>query len=353
MADPLIPIEYDRLRTGHILRATAANAVINTLIAVILYGIGYRDFVSTLIFSQCIGMSIFFANVAVLPLFRKVARPAYQVLFVIAAVAAGASFGTLLGALANGMNPLVFVRENFSYFAQIVFVGLFFGFVISYIFISLGVISGEKVKRLEAEKNGVEAELRLIQSQMEPHFLFNTLSNVLSLIDTDREQAKRMLESFTLFLRTSLLTARRRTIPLSQEWDIVRNYLRVFEVRMGDRLRYRLDLPDDLRDFPVPPLLVQPLVENAIKHGLEPSPKGGEITVSAVLDGALVRIIVVDSGMGVNESGPGNGISLENIRKRLSLVYGERARLLFEENAPKGIRVVVEIPHETDTSNHS
>lgn len=354
MADSLITVAYNHLKAGNILRSLGINVVANTLIAVLLNAIGYGNgFTVTLIFSQCIGMSIYFANLAVLPLFRKVSRPFHQVVLVMAAVLVGASFGTLFGALVNGISPLRFLREYFPYFAQIVLIGLFFGLLISYIYISLGVISGEKVRRLEAEKNSVEAEFRLLQSQMEPHFLFNTLSNVLSLIDTDREKAKRMLESFTLFLRTSLLTARSRTVPLSQEWEIVRNYLRVFEVRMGDRLRYSLELAEKLRDFPVPPLLVQPLVENAIKHGLEPAPEGGELSVRAVLDGPVVRIFVVDSGIGLSESGPGNGIGLDNIRKRLDLAYHGRGRLLIEENEPRGMRVVIEIPYEADTGSHS
>jgi LytS/YehU family sensor histidine kinase len=133
----------------------------------------------------------------------------------------------------------------------------------------------------------------------------------------------------------------------------VKNYLDIFTVRMGDRLHYRIDVPDSLRDFRIPPLLVQPLVENAVKHGLEPSLSGGEVLVQGRRNGDSVMISVIDSGKGMNELSPGNGIGLENIKKRLDLLYGGRARLVFEENRPSGVKAVIVIPYETDASHHS
>ncbi len=133
-------------------------------------------------------------------------------------------------------------------------------------------------------------------------------------------------------------------MTLAQEMDIVRNYLDLFAIRMGDRLRYRIDLPDALLAVPLPPLLIQPLVENAVKHGLEPSVKGGEVSVSASREGDAVRIVVVDSGRGILETGEGNGIGLDNIRKRLQLAYGDKGRFTLEANEPTGVRAVIEIP---------
>jgi sensor histidine kinase YesM len=345
MTDNLIHIDARQLTGRRILLSLLINACVNTLIAVILFAIGFgHGLVANFIFSQCIGMSIYLANLAVVPFFRYATRLYHQILFIVAAVIVGAGFGTILGAVANGMNPAVFIRENAAFFGQVLLIGLVFGVIISYIFISFGKITEEKMKRLEAEKFAVETELKLLQSQMEPHFLFNTLSNVLSLIDSDRDKARRMLESFTSFLRSSYLTARHRTVTLAQEMEVVRNYLRVFHVRMGDRLRYEIDMPDDVRDVPVPPLLIQPLVENAIKHGLEPAPEGGAIGIRMVCDGGVARIFVTDTGIGVKETGPGAGIGLANIRKRLDLAYGGRARLLFEENKPRGVKVTIEIP---------
>lgn len=346
MTDNLIPIAYNKFTGRNIFRSLLINALINTLIALLLVAIGFGGgFIVNLIFSQCIGMSIYGANLAALPLFRRATRPLHQIGIIVAAVVLGAAGGTFLGALANGFHPGVYARDFSLFFTQAVLVGLFFGSIVSYIYISAGAFTDEKMKRLEAEKNALEAELKLLQSQIEPHFLFNTLSNIISLIDSSPMKARAMLEAFTAFLRASFLTARDRTVPLSRELDIVKNYLDVFILRMGDRLRYRIEVPDDLRAFPVSPLLIQPLVENAVKHGLEPAKEGGEITIKAAREGATVRISVSDTGAGLSDSGSGAGIGLENIRKRLDLAYGGRGRLSFEENSPKGITVVIEVPY--------
>jgi two-component sensor histidine kinase len=345
MADSFIRVDPSRLTTRGILISLAVNVAVNTVIAVFLTAIGFgRGFVVNLIFSQCIGNSIYLANLAAIPVYRRAKSLPTQIAIIVLAVIFGAVIGVVIGAAANNMGPGVFLREHSAFFGQVVLLALLFGFVVSYVHISVSVISGEKMRRLETEKNAVEAELRLLQSQMEPHFMFNTLSNVLGLIDSDQDKARRMLESFTAFLRSSIATARERTVTLAQEMSVVRNYLEVFSVRMGERLRYRIEIPHDLKSFHVPPLLVQPLVENAVKHGLEPKIGGGAISIKALRDGDKVKIAVTDSGIGVNEKSPGSGVGLENIRKRLNLLYGERGKLLFEENEPSGVKVTIEIP---------
>jgi signal transduction histidine kinase len=345
MADSFIRVDPSHLTPRGILISLAVNVVVNTMIAVFLTAIGFgRSFVVTLIFSQCIGNSIYFANLVAVPLYRRAKSPPSQIAIIVFSIITGAVFGTVLGAVANGMSLGVFLREQSAFFGQVVLLALLFGFVISYVFISVSVITGEKVRRLETEKNAVEAELRLYQSQMEPHFLFNTLSNVLGLLDSDRDKARRMLESFTSFLRSSIATARERTVSLEQEMAVVRNYLEVFSVRMGERLHYGIEIPDDLKALRIPPLLIQPLVENAVKHGLEPKVAGGAVSIKAKRDNDRIRITVVDSGIGVNDKSSGSGVGLENIRKRLGLLYGERGRLLFEENVPSGVKVTIEIP---------
>lgn len=341
----LITIDDKQFTARTIITSLLINVVINTAIALMLMAIGFgRGFAANLIFSQCIGMSIYAANLAAIPLYRIVTRASYQLMIVAAAVVVGAVVGTVLGAAANGFALTVFFRENARFFVQVVLIGLLFGTIVSYVFFSLARISEEKVKRLDLEKNAALTELKLLQSQMEPHFLFNTLSTVMSLMDSDPEKARRMLESFTAFLRSSLLIARSRTITLEQEMDVVKNYLSVMQVRMGSRLAFRIDVPENLRACPIPPLLVQPLVENAVKHGLEPSIEGGEVLLSAVQDSDVVRIVVSDSGRGISEMGPGSGIGLSNIKDRLKLMYGERGRLVLEENSPHGVKARIEIP---------
>jgi sensor histidine kinase YesM len=345
MTEPLIKREYPLLTRKRFLASLVLNAFINTAIAVLLTAIKFgHGFLNNLIISQCIGFSIFGANMAVVPLFRRTKRPAAQIAIIIAAVLVGAIAGTILGSSAIGMRPSALFGERFPFFTQVVLLGILFGVLVSYVFISLERISEERLQRIETEKAAMEAELRLVQSQMEPHFLFNTLANVRSLIDSDPRRAGEMLETFVAFLRTSLRTGRERTVPLSQELDVVKSYLDLFSMRMGTRLRYRIDLPEALRNVRIPPLLIQPLVENAVKHGLEPSIDGGEVTITAERIDNRIRIKVADNGVGIGETAGGSGIGLENVRRRLAIMYGDAGRLVIEENSPRGVKAIIEIP---------
>lgn len=348
MTEPLLKRELPQLTLKRFAASLVLNAVINTVIALLLTAIKFgHGFLFNLVISQCIGFSIYGANIAVVPLFRRLRHPAAQIAVIFAAILAGAVAGTLLGSVAVGLGPRAMFGERFPLFTQVVLLGILFGVLVSYVFISLERISEEKLQRLETEKAAMEAELRLVQSQMEPHFLFNTLANVRSLIDSDPRKAGTMVDSFVAFLRSSLRTSRERTITLAQEMDVVRSYLDLFVIRMGDRLRYRIDLPEALRRVPIPPLLVQPLVENAIKHGLERSVRGGEVEVRCLRDDGAVRIVVADSGRGMQEQGGPAGVGLENVRRRLAIMYGEGARLTMEENSPTGVRATIELPEGT------
>ena len=344
MTDPLIRREYQQLTLKRFAASLVLNALINTAIAVLLTTIKFgQGFQNNLIISQCIGFSIYGANMAVIPLFGRTKRASAQVAIIIAAVLLGAFAGTVLGSLAVGMRPAALFGERLSFFTQLALLGILFGLLVSYVFISLEKISEERLQRIEMEKAAMEAELRLVQSQMEPHFLFNTLANVRSLIDSDPRKAGEMLETFVAFLRTSLRTSRERTVPLVQEMDVVKSYLDLFTMRMGARLRYKIDLPDALRNVRIPPLLIQPLVENAIKHGLEKSVEGGEVVIEVERADGKIRIQVADSGVGIRETMGGSGIGLENVKRRLAIMYGDAGRLVIEENEPSGVKATVEI----------
>jgi len=348
MTEPLIKREFQQLTLKRFAVSLVLNALINTAIAVLLSAIKFgQGFQNNLIISQCIGFSIYGANMAVIPLFGRTKRPAAQVAIIVAAVLVGAIVGTILGSAAIGMRPSALFGERFPFFTQLVLLGILFGVLVSYVFVSLERISEERLQRIEMEKAAMEAELRLVQSQMEPHFLFNTLANVRSLIDTDPRKAGEMLETFVAFLRTSLRTGRERTVALSQELDVVKSFLDLFAMRMGERLRYHIDLPDALRGVRVPPLLVQPLVENAIKHGLEKSVEGGEVVIAVERADGKIRIIVADSGIGIGETAGGSGIGLENVRRRLAIMYGDAGRLVIEQNDPSGVKAMIEIPEAT------
>jgi sensor histidine kinase YesM len=347
MTEPLSKREFQQLTLRRFLVSLVLNALINTAIAVLLTAIKFgQGFQNNLIISQCIGFSIYGANMAVIPFFGRTKRAAAQIAIIVAAVLVGAVAGTILASYAMGMRPSALFGERLPFFTQLVLLGILFGVLVSYVFVSLERFNEERLSRLEAEKAAMETELRLVQSQMEPHFLFNTLANVRSLIDTDPRRAGDMLETFVAFLRTSLRTGRERTVPLSQELDVVKSYLDLFTMRMGERLRYRIDLPEALRGVRIPPLLIQPLVENAVKHGLEPAIDGGEISITAERMNDVVRMRVSDSGVGIRETTGGSGIGLENVRRRIAIMYGERASLRLEEHAPRGVTVTIEVPYE-------
>jgi sensor histidine kinase YesM len=189
-----------------------------------------------------------------------------------------------------------------------------------------------RVERIERE--AVVANLRALQAQIEPHFLFNTLANVTTLIDRDPAQAKNMLETFIRFLRATL----------GAEADLIAAYLAVLKVRMGARLSYLVDIPPELAGYRLAPMLLQPIVENAIRHGLEPKVEGGELRVAARRENGAVEIDIIDTGVGFGATTRSEGVGLSNLRARLQGLYGARATVAITDNAPSGTRVSVRLP---------
>lgn len=204
-------------------------------------------------------------------------------------------------------------------------------------------VERERARNERIEREAALANLRALQAQIEPHFLFNTLANVTGLIDPDPAKAKRMLESFIRFLRASLAATRSESTTLGAEAELIGAYLDVLTVRMGARLRYAIDIDSSLGGFELPPLLLQPVVENAIKHGLEPKVDGGEVTVRARPAEGAVEIEIADTGIGFAPTTSG-GVGLTNLRDRLRLLYGERASLAIRENTPSGTSVRIRLP---------
>ena len=204
-------------------------------------------------------------------------------------------------------------------------------------------IEEEKARRVEVEKEALEAKLRMLQAQIEPHFLFNTLSNVVSLIDTDPSRGKAMLLDLTKYLRTSLSRTLPEKTTLAQELDMIASYLNIQKIRMGERLNFKIDVPDALLSKVFPPMLLQPLVENAVKHGLEPKIEGGDIFIRGASDQQGLRLEVTDTGLGFSSVNAG-GVGMANVHDRLALLFGDRAKLVIEENAPSGVKVIIEVP---------
>ncbi|MBT9594587.1 MAG: histidine kinase [Vitreoscilla sp.] len=203
-----------------------------------------------------------------------------------------------------------------------------------------------------AERRAAESQLRLLQGQIEPHFLFNTLANVVGLIDADPARARRMLESFIDYLRSSLGSLRQQNHTLGQEMALVDAYLRVLALRMEERLRVHLEVPAELMGVCLPAVLVQPLVENAIHHGLEPKVDGGQVTVRAHTTGRALLIEVIDDGLGLPPADtlppahhrPGTGAALANIRERLAAAYGSAAGLELLPRPDGGVLARLSLP---------
>ena len=192
----------------------------------------------------------------------------------------------------------------------------------------------------------VEAQLKMMQAQVEPHFLFNTLASVDYLIETDPSTASKMQKNLIQYLRAALPQMREGSTTLGKEVHLCRAYLEILKFRMEDRLQYTVTVPQGLMSAQFPPMMLQSLVENSIKHGLEPKSEGGAITISAdIVDGRL-RVTVADSGLGFSAAArPGSGVGLSNVRERLSALYGGRARLSIDANDPTGTIVTIDVPY--------
>lgn len=213
------------------------------------------------------------------------------------------------------------------------------------------VLSAEAVTEVESLRRQVaEAQLQTLQAQVEPHFLFNTLAAVEHLAETDPPRAAIMLRHLIAYLRGSLPDMRESNTLLGREVDLCQSYLAIMQIRMEDRLTVSVDVPQALRGLSFPPMMLQSLVENSIKHGLEPKPEGGTIAIAARLQEGRLRVTVADTGLGIVENAP-QGIGLSNIRDRLKRLYGDSAALILAPNAPTGAHITIEIPHVPGTAS--
>lgn len=305
------------------------------------------SFLQILFVSLSIGWSI---NLACVLALERLSRLVGPWLASALAVALGLSLGLLLGGTFVTGQALYFFSQEFATMA----IGLFFGITGFLIFgtrerlrKTRQLLAEAELKRSQQEKLLAETELKLLQAQIEPHFLFNTLSNITQLIRSDPDLAVCTLENLTTLLRGALARTRSSISTLGQEVDFARAYLAVQATRMQGRLRYRCDLPEEFRDFPLPPLLIQPLLENAVIHGIEPAPEGGGIDFTAGHDGDVLVLSVSDNGAGMREHGTSGGTGLRNVRDRLRLVYGPDATLELAPSSPRGVRARISIPLES------
>jgi sensor histidine kinase YesM len=225
-----------------------------------------------------------------------------------------------------------------------------------YFFHSRGHAEQQRARLAASERDATLAKLTLLQSQLEPHMLFNTLANMRVLIVLDPPRAQAMLDRLIAYLRATLSASRSHAHALAAEFERVEDFLALMSVRMGGRLRTSFSLPIELRELPVPPLLLQPLVENAVRHGLEPSVEGGRIDVSAQREGQQLCLTVRDTGVGLKPAAaasrdtaaaPGHmAFGLSQVRERLHVLYGDRAALTLEAatDSEGGVLARIKLP---------
>ncbi len=199
-----------------------------------------------------------------------------------------------------------------------------------------------------------EAQLKMMQAQVEPHFLFNTLASVDYLIETDPARASTMQKNLIQYLRAALPQMREGSTTLGKEIALCRAYLEILKVRMDDRLQYAITVPQGLASAKFPPMMLQSLVENSIKHGLEPKAEGGTLTISADIANGNLRVTVADTGLGFAVgTKPGTGVGLSNLYERLAALYAGAAKLSIEANTPSGTIATIEVPYSIDVADQT
>lgn len=323
----------------------------NTAIALFLTIATEYSWKENFIYSQAIGISIA-AALSLSCLLRQRRRPDGS--DVLVGLPFGASLGFALGTWGNGHTLEAVFREHPGGVLMAAATALVFGAIAAFFAHSRvrlreaeTLADQERLRRLEQEAATGRTELLLLQAQIEPHFLFNTLSTVVSLIDSHPAAARDMLLDLTTLLRTSLARTRSQAVRLGDELDLLRAYLGIMARRMGPRLAWSIDAAAEAAAAQVPPLLIQPLVENALRHGLEPKPAGGSLELSCRRAGGRIEIAVVDTGVGLganSASRGGQGIGLDNVRRRLRAIFGDAARLSLEANPAGGVTARLSLP---------
>ncbi|HEX8170964.1 MAG TPA: histidine kinase [Thermoanaerobaculia bacterium] len=203
------------------------------------------------------------------------------------------------------------------------------------------------LERSELEREALDARLHLLQAQVAPHFLFNTLANVQELVDAGSPHASTVLRSLVAYLRAAVPLLHEPAATIERELRLVRPYLELMQMRMPDRLQYAMHVDPRALTIRCPPTTVLTLVENAVRHGIDPSEEGGRIDVDIERRGERCLVRVTDTGAGLRESPQGLGTGLTTLRERLRMIFGDAARLSLMSAAPRGVTVEVEMPAET------
>jgi sensor histidine kinase YesM len=203
------------------------------------------------------------------------------------------------------------------------------------------------LERSELERQALDARLHLLQAQVAPHFLFNTLANVQALVDAGSPHATKVLRSLVAYLRAAVPLLNEPAATIERELQLVRPYLELMQMRMPDRLNYAMNVDPSAMKVRCPPTTVLTLVENAVRHGIDPSEEGGRIDIDIERRGERCVVRVKDTGAGLRQSGNGLGTGLTTLRERLRLLFGDAAQLRLMSVAPRGVAAEVDMPAQT------
>jgi hypothetical protein len=356
-----------------LLARAARIACFAALFGIALSVVRQQNLWYSILYSDCIGLICWLCiDFGRLALARALAAAAgggrdtdwpgwpWMIVVIVLGSAIGYSTGTALGDRLTGEHSSNLfsagsVRESLT----LLLLALVPAVVITYFFYSRGALADRVSAAEAAQRQAAESRLKLLESQLEPHMLFNTLANLRVLIALDPARAQAMLDQLIAFLRATLGASRVAAHSLRAEFDRLADYLALIQVRMADRLTVRFDLPEALAEVPIPPLLLQPLVENCVKHGLEPAIAGGRIEIAAAREGGDLLLCVRDTGVGLpwllpdGRPLPGGGdptttgaFGLAQVRERLATLYGARASLSLAAapDAQGGTLAIVRLP---------
>jgi sensor histidine kinase YesM len=287
---------------------------------------------------------------AIATLVRLLFRGRLPILGIAIAIPAGVFLGSKLGTLAGSGDYIMYLIRHPVSMHRAILSNLWIGVTVTSFFLyfshSRGVredLERERRRAAEALQAETVARLALLQAQIEPHFLFNTLANIHSLIKEEPDTASLILEELNSYLRTSLRRTRMQVSTVGEELELIEALLAIAAARLRARLEYTIHAPPEIRATPLPPLLLQPLVENAIRHGIEPAVEGGIVHVEARKTPEGLELTVEDTGVGLNALSP-QGVGLSNVRARLDSLYGERGRLELYTNTPRGVIAKLIVP---------
>ena len=349
-----------RRNIGVALLLNTAGGVIPTLFAFVYrsHSSGtylWEFFRDSLVYSYCIGTACFAALVTLAPRIRRCSQPySWAAYFaVLLTMALLGSFAANLIFLALGWSSRSEFWQNFRNGLRIaVAITLLVGGVFSVLEALASRLRTAKLelqaRQLEEErsrKREIQARLSSLESRIHPHFLFNTLNSISALIRDDPARAERTVERLAALLRYSLDTGAKPVVPLRQELRVVEDYLQIEKTRFGDRLRYTLNVPGELDDFEVPPLTLQTVVENSIKHVVSPSRLGADIRIAARLEAGCLLLEVSDDGPGFDASALQAGHGLENLRERIAALFDGASRLEFARHEGRMV-VSIAIPQK-------